>query len=68
MPKQSNHLSNEDAMLQEHDEFMRQVSESGVPLYLLQLYEPPTFKPQDNDYNQKTGEIDANEHSPDTSV
>jgi GGDEF domain-containing protein len=63
-----NHLSNEDAMLQEHDDFMRQVSESGVPKYLLIMYEEPNLKSLNDDYNQKTGEIDANEHSPDTSV
>jgi hypothetical protein len=68
MSKKTIPISNEDAMLEEHDEFMRQVSESGVPLHLLVMYEEPTFKTKDDDHNQKTGEIDANEHSPDTSV
>lgn len=40
------HLSNEDALLQEHEEFMRQVSESGVPLWVLQYYGEPNVKPK----------------------
>lgn len=38
MPNDIVPISNEEAMLQEHEEFMSQVSESGVPLYLLQIY------------------------------
>lgn len=38
MPKDNTPIDNEEAMLQEHEQFMSQVSESGVPLYLLQIY------------------------------
>jgi len=61
MEKPTEHLSNEDALLQEHEEFMRQVSESGVPTYLLQVYGEPTFKHKQDDNNQKTTQIGHND-------
>jgi hypothetical protein len=56
-----NNLSNEDALLQEHEEFMKQVSESGVPLWVLQYYGEP--KPLNNDNNQKNREDTGHDHS-----
>lgn len=54
-----NNLSNEDALLQEHEEFMKQVSESGVPAWMLQYYGEP--KPLTHDNNSKNNENPGND-------
>lgn len=48
-------LSNDEILCLEHGEFMRQVSESGVPIHLLRMYGDKPFNTKQNDYNQKTG-------------
>lgn len=48
-------------MIKEHEEFMEQVSESGVPLWMLQYYGEP--KPLNNDNNQKTREDLGHDHA-----
>jgi hypothetical protein len=59
------HLNNEDILMQEHEEFLKQVSESGVPLWLLQYYGYQTQKLIYED-NQKTDQSDADKHTSDT--
>lgn len=44
-------LSNEEAMLEQHEQFMRQVNESGVPLHLLEYYGEPPVKISKDDNN-----------------
>lgn len=61
-----NNLSNEDALLQEHEEFMKQVSESGVPLWVLQYYGEP--KPLNNDNNQENREDIGHDHTSNPTV
>lgn len=46
-------LSNEEIMLEQHEKFMRQASESGVPLYLLEYYGEPPVKTQEDDNSKK---------------
>lgn len=65
MPKE---LNEEDAMLKEHDEFMQQVNESGVPSCFLRYYGYPPLNPKPNVDNSKINPGIADKYSPDTPI
>lgn len=61
-------ISNDDALIQDHEEFMRQVSESGVPIHLLRIYEGSTKTTNPYVNNQKDGQNGPIDDSTDTSL